>query len=306
MNNQKFAVIPPFLKKGDKIRIISPAGKIEPRYVYAAVGILESLGFTVEIAKNALSEYERFAGTDEQRAGDINEAIKDDTVKAIRCSRGGYGVIRIIDKNEKELRRSNPKWLIGYSDITALHALFSESGTASLHAQMCRAIAEDSESESVIAVTDLLYGKPHQIKTENPHTFNIKGSARGKVCGGNLAVIGGLRATPYDFDYQDAILFIEDIGETPYKVDRLIQNLKLSGVFSRIKALIVGQFTDCGCDDGQESIYRNIKEITAEYNIPVCFDFPVGHVGNNMPLIEGGEAELLITDQTVTLDFSLK
>ena len=284
-------------------RSVSPAGKIEKEVVFKAVETLTSLGYNVEIAENALSEYGRFSGTDEERCSDINDAIRDESVKAILCSRGGYGVARIIDKIDIDALQRTPKWIIGYSDITALHSLVQQNGILSIHAQMCKLTGELPETEPIRALFDLLKGEYKRVTCYKNHKFNRMGVAEGNLIGGNLAVISGLRATPYDFNYQNSILFIEDIGETPYKIDRIIQNLRLSGVLSEIKALIVGQFTDCGDQYSKEDIYSNISSIMSEYNIPICFDFPVGHVDYNMPMVEGCKARLLINDIDATLTF---
>lgn len=296
-------ITPEYLKPGDKIRIISPSGNIDPETIIKAKSLIELWGFEVEISENAFAVDGRFAGTDMQRAKDLNDAFKDPTVKAILCSRGGYGIVRLFGMIDEDLIKANPKWLLGYSDVTALHQLLLKNGISSVHCQMTSAITKNPDSDSVKKIKDLITGNHYLIKTENKSPLNIIGEANARLCGGNLAVISGLRGTDYDFDYQNKILFIEDIGETPYKIDRFVQNLRIGNIFSAISGLIIGQFTDCGGDNSKEIIYNNIYQVVKQYNIPVCFDFPIGHVDNNLPVIQGASVYFAVSENDIKLQF---
>jgi muramoyltetrapeptide carboxypeptidase len=295
---------PPFLQSNDEIRIVSPSGVIDPLYIDGAKRILESWGLHVTEGKFARNEYGRFAGTKEQRIADLQEALNDPNVKAILCSRGGYGLVQIIDKPDFTLFAKNPKWLIGFSDITILHNAITNLGIASIHGIMAKHLSELPEnSEQVQSLKNILFGKlPHY---EIPaHSMNRVGKTNGKLIGGNLSVLAGMIGTTFDLPYEGNILFIEDIAEKPYHIDRMMQNLRLSGALSKISGLIVGQFSDCDEDPlMKQSIAEIIFDAVKEYDYPVCFNFPAGHVDYNLPLIMGKIAELKITPTKTELIF---
>ncbi|MCD8165069.1 MAG: LD-carboxypeptidase [Bacteroides sp.] len=284
--------------------ILSPAGKIDKTFISGARKRLESWGLKVLIGKSAGRSAGRFAGTVKQRASDFQEALDSDRIKAIFCSRGGYGAVHLIERLDFTRFAKYPKWLIGYSDITLLHALFQKKGYVSLHAPMARHLTVEKEEDlSLRYLHNLLFGRlpSYQIPSSS---LNRSGKAKGILRGGNLAVLSGLRGTPYDFPAEDTILFIEDIGERPYQVERMMYNLKLGGVFDRISGLIIGQFTEYEEDRslGKE-LYRVLADLVKPYTFPVCFDFPVGHVTANYPLICGVETELVIRKKEVRLNF---
>ena len=181
-------VIPPKLEKGDKIRIISPSGKIDKNVILDAAKVIEKWGFEVEISENAFAEHGRYAGTDSQRATDIENAFKDKSVKAILCSRGGYGIVRLIGLIDENVIKSNPKWLLGYSDVTALHQILLKNGIASLHCQMARAISDNPESLPVVSILSVINGGKYSVELENTHKLNKTGHVTAEICGGNLAV----------------------------------------------------------------------------------------------------------------------
>ena len=265
------------------IRIISPSGVIDPVYIDGASSRLRSWGFVVTEGRHARDQWGRFAGRDEERLADIIEALQDETVDIILCSRGGYGLQRIIDRVP-----AITKPIIGFSDITALHQWSGICGQPSLHGIMCKHIAtlpEDSEPimtlRKVLAGDTLNYSLP-------AHPLNRPGEAYGVVVGGNLSVLYGLQATAFGLSklsYQFPILLIEDIGERHYHIDRMMRNLRMSGVLAHLSGLIVGQFTDCEEDTlMQQSVYETIYEAIADYDYPVCFNAPFGHVEHNLPL----------------------
>ena len=275
-------IYPSFLKANDKAVILSPSGKIESQWVEGLKAMLESYGLVVSVAEHAFCAKGRFAGTDNDRVQDLQKAINDAQVKAIFCSRGGYGLARIIDKIYFYALKSAAKWIVGFSDVTALHNALSRVGVASIHGIMAKHIT--LKAEGLDNLMTMLFGG--EVAYETPaHEFNKVGEAEGELIGGNLSVLYGLRGTPFDLDYKGKILFIEDLGERLYHIDRMMQNLRLGGVFEQISGLVVGQFTDIDEDDSfSGGVYGVIRDAVKDYNIPVCFNFPAGHVDNNQPL----------------------
>lgn len=281
------------MKTKRQIRIISPSGTVNPEYIEVASQRLRSWDYEVSEGKHARGEYGRFSGTDEERLADLLEALSDPKVDIVLCSRGGYGLQRIIDSaGLRSIEMPKSKQIVGFSDITALHQLCGLKGVSSLHGLMCKHIAslpEESEAlqlfRKALAGEELVYDLP-------AHPLNQIGEASGTLIGGNLSVLYGLQGTPYsinavlDAHPEGCILFIEDICEKHYHIDRMMQNLRMSGVLARIKGLVVGQFTDCEPDPLMkvESIYDSIREAVKEYSYPILFGFPAGHVDDNRPI----------------------
>ena len=295
---------PPFLKPNDQIRIISPSGSIDTVYIDGAIHVLTGWGYKVTEGVYARSEYGRFAGTPEQRAADLQQAFDDPDVKAILCSRGGYGIAQIIDKIDFTGFVKYPKWLVGFSDITILHNAILNTGICSIHGVMAKQLTElPVESEQVNGLRKILKGKlPAYTLPGERH--NRTGQATGKLIGGNLSVFMALRGSRFDMTYQDAILFIEDIGEKPYQIDRMIQNLRLSGILGQLSGLILGQFSDCDEDPlMMQSISGLILDAVKDYEYPVGFNFPAGHVDYNLPIILGANVTLRITKNSTELIF---
>ncbi len=288
------------------IRIVSPSGAIDPTLIENAKTTLCNWGFSVSEGQFARGKYGRFAGTKEERISDLQNAINDPEVNLILCSRGGYGLAQIIDKIDFSAFNNHPKLLLGLSDITILHSALAQHNIPSLHCIMAKQIAELSEdSQAKIYLREILTENKmpnYQLPT---HELNRVGQTEGILRGGNLSVLYGLRATPYDLPLdEETILFIEDIGENAYHIDRMIQNLRLSGVLKRLKGLIVGQFTNCPEDPSMSaSIYESIANAVSEYNYPVCFNFPAGHVDDNLPLMLGAPVSLNITSQSSELRY---
>lgn len=283
-------IYPDFLKQSDKVVILSPSGSIEAKWVEGLTNVLTSYGLDVGVAHHALCKKGRFAGTDKERITDLQEAINNEDVKAIFCSRGGYGLARIIDKIDFSPLMKNPKWVVGFSDITALHNALNGVGVASIHSIMAKHITLGADGlENLI---NMLFGKSVQLEA-TANEYNKQGVEEGELVGGNLSVLYGLRGTPFDLDYTGKILFIEDLSERLYHIDRMVQNLRLGGVFGKIKALVVGQFTDIDDDDSfSGGAYGVIAEAVKDYDIPVCFNFPAGHVDFNQPLMLGANYKL--------------
>ena len=295
---------PPFLKLNDMAVIVSPSGKVSPIYVHKAAEILKGWGLDVEISKNALSETGSFSGFVEQRLTDLQSAMDDPEVKLIFCSRGGYGAIHLLERlNFNEIRK-NPKWMIGFSDITALHALFQSNGIMSIHGPMAKHFSEEGESDlSVLYSKMALMGKPlnYDIPKQSSSLRRV-GKATGTLFGGNLSVLTSMLGSKFIKVPRNGILFLEDIAEKPYKVDRMIHHLKIAGVFNNLKGLVVGQFTEYEEDINMyASLYESIFSVVMEYSFPVCFDFPVGHTKTNLPMIMGGNATLTVGKESTTL-----
>jgi len=277
-----------------RIRIISPSGVIDPSYIDGAATRLRAWGYKVSVGAHAYDAWGRFAGTDENRLADIVEALNDPDVDAVLCSRGGYGLQRIIDRVPVLT-----KPVIGFSDITALHQAGAIHGCSTLHGIMCKHIATlPEDSEPIQALRRALAGETLSYRWDS-HPLNRSGDAQGPLIGGNLSVLYGLQGTPFqisDFKFQISnhqspitnqkpLLLIEDICERHYHIDRMMRNLRMSGVLARLGALIVGQFTDCEDDPlMQQTVYETIKEAVADYDYPLLFNAPVGHVEHNLPL----------------------
>ncbi len=296
-------IFPSPLTKGDKIAIISPASHILPDYVDGACNAITQMGFQPVVSNHCKGQCGGYSGTIEQRLADFLEALHNPEVKAILCSRGGYGVVHLLEYLSADDIAENAKWLIGFSDISALHAAMVASGVASIHASMAKHLTQFGvDDEATVALFNILQGKLPTYQTPS-HPFNKPGTATGTLTGGNMAVLCGLLDTEFDLLSRGDILFIEDVGEEVYKIERMLYNLRLSGVLPMIKGLIVGRFTDYRNPDGNgDSMEQMVKRMVEPYDIPVAFDFPVGHVDENMPLIEGAQVTLTVAD-TVTLQF---
>ncbi|MDR0370848.1 MAG: LD-carboxypeptidase [Prevotellaceae bacterium] len=288
---------PPSLKKGDCVCIISPSGAVYGRHVDGAKIRLESWGLNVAEGDNTRKKVGRYAGTLSERSHDLQFALDNPEIKAIFCSRGGYGLAQMIDKIDFSDFVRRPKWVIGFSDATVLHCAVTHQNTASLHAMMSKNMSEaDHDSQPLLLTKRILFGDTPEYNLPK-NDYNIAGKATGRIIGGNFTVFMGLRHTPFDLNFEHAILFIEDIGEEAYKIDRMMQNLRLSGALDQISGIIAGQFT--GYDSKEEKVESVISEIMKPYRIPVCFDFPSGHITDNYPLILGERAELCV-DSTGT------
>lgn len=285
------------------IRIVSPSGAIDGRYIDGAKQVLQKWGFNVSEGLHARDRYGRFAGTQADRIADLQAAINDADIDIILCSRGGYGLAQIIDKIDLKSLCRHPKLICGFSDITVLHSALGKLDLPSVHSIMAKHLTElPKDAEPKLQLQNILQGQKPTYEISS-HRLNRQGMAQGNLRGGNLSVLYGLRGTPYDFQPENTILFIEDIAEKPYHIDRMMQNLKFGGILQRISGLVVGQFSDCDEDPlMMRSIEEIISDAVSEYSYPVCFNFPAGHVAQNMPLIMNTEAELCVKN-SVTLSY---
>lgn len=283
-------IVPPYLRKGDTVGLVCPAGYMAESRVETCVNVLHNWGYRVKMGHTVGNQHHYFSGTDTERLDDLQSMIDDNDVKAILCARGGYGTSRIIDKLNWKKFRKHPKWIIGYSDVTVLNChLFSQLKTASMHAPMAGAFAEaNGEDEYVITLKNALAGENLVYKSP-VHSNNRYGNVNGILLGGNLSIMAHLIGTPSMPKLKGAILFLEDVGEYLYSIDRMLVQLERSGKFKEIAGLIIGGFTDLKdtiIPMGQ-NIYEIIQQRIKPYNFPVAFDFPVSHGRDNVALRVG-------------------
>lgn len=297
------AIQPPHLKKGDKIAITCPAKKL-PAPMTDAVSLLQSWGLEVVLGDTVTASYHQFAGDDAMRAADMQRFIDDDSVKAIIAARGGYGTIRMIDKVDFIRLQQNPKWLVGFSDITLLHShLLGNYNLQTIHGQMPVNIP-DASAHSLETLRKALFGG--ELKYEfKQNSRGRNGTATGMVTGGNLSLLIATLGSASDVDYDGKILFIEDVGEYLYSVDRMMHTLKRAGKLQNLAGLLVGGFTGIKDNDipfGQ-TVPEIVMNVVAEYNYPVCFGFPAGHIPDNCALVMGRAASISVSASTVSVIF---
>jgi len=302
--------IPSYLKSGDTIGITSPAGYITLEQIQPSVLQMQSWGFNIKIGETIGKRDFTYGGTDEERLADFQRMLDDSNIKAIMCARGGYGFVRIIDKLDFSKFKKNPKWIIGFSDITVLHChLAKQYHIASIHSKMCNsfpddwATAEPMQIETILSIKNALIGEEMGY-TSASSLNNRLGKVEGILVGGNLSIIETLAGSQSDLDTENKILFVEDTGEYLYSIDRMFWNLKRSGKLEKLKGLIVGGFKVKPDDVGEEfgkTIYDIVLEKVKEYNYPIAFDFPVGHQRNNFALRCGVKHILDITEHGTIL-----
>jgi len=303
-------VSPAFLKTGDIIGITSPAGYITTEEIRSAVQKMESWGYKIQIGETINKRDFTFGGTDEERIKDFQHMLDDPKIKAIMCARGGYGVVRIIDKLNWEKFKTKPKWIIGFSDATVFHSHLNKNfGIASIHSKMCNSfpddwsLAEPIQIETIESIQLALSGKKMRYSAV-PNPQNKMGTADGVLIGGNLKMLETLAGTKSDINTAGKILFVEDTGEYMYNVDRMFWNLKRTGKLSQLKGLIIGGFkikVDEDSDDFGRTLQDVILEKIKTYRYPVCFDFPVGHQRNNYALKCGVKHRLIVSGIEATL-----
>jgi len=294
---------PPYLKKGDKIAITCPAKKL-PNPMTDAVELLQSWGLEVVLGDTVDASFHQFAGDDDFRAADMQRFIDDDSIKAIIAARGGYGTVRMIDKVDFGRFAQNPKWLIGFSDITLLHThLFTNYGAQTIHGQMPVNIP-DASRHSIDTLRRALFGEELSYEFTT-HDANKPGEATGVIVGGNLSLLVASAGSVSDLDYAGKILFIEDVGEYLYSVDRMLRMLDRAGKLKKLAGLVVGGFTDIKDNDipfGQ-TVSQIVMDIVQGYSYPVCFDFPAGHIPDNNSLVLGREVGLQVDEKQARLWF---
>lgn len=297
-------IIPPHLKAGDKVAITCPAKKL-PHPLTDAVKLLQGWGLEVILGDTVTAGWNQFAGTDEERTADFQRFLDDESVKAIFAARGGYGTIRMIDALDFTPLNEHPKWIIGFSDITVLHSHIQQvCGMASIHGQMLLTIP-DGTKPSLQSLRNALFGDEILYDLQ-PHDLNRMGSGKGLLAGGNLALLCALTGSISEADFTGKILFLEDVGEYLYNIDRMMHTLKRAGKLEELEGLIVGGFTELKDNDipfGQTA-EEIIKDAVANYPFPVAFGFPAGHVADNHSLIFGTEAHLQVDKHAVKMTYT--
>ncbi|WP_437920950.1 S66 peptidase family protein [Sphingobacterium sp. LRF_L2] len=296
--------IPEFLKKGDKVAIVCPASYIKGN-IDTAIEILTEWGLQVVVGKSVHAQFHQFAGEDSLRAEDLQKALDAPDIKAIFAARGGYGTVRIIDEIDFSLFEKKPKWIIGFSDITVLHShIHNNFQIASIHGQMPKSF-EDSSADALTSLRNTLFGKPIDYTYKQDRFPNRSGYGEGNLIGGNLAILQSILASPSDGSYDDKILFIEDVGEAHYNLDRMLWTLKRAHKFNKLQGLIVGGFT--ALRDSDPAFGQRFEEIIFDkiraFDFPVCFDFPAGHIQNNHSLVLGRKVSLEVKNKETTLKY---
>lgn len=304
---------PHFLNPNDKIAIIAPSGRVFPEEIEEGLNLIKSWELIPVLGNNLFGDHYNgyhFSGTDEQRAADFQFALDNDEIKAIWCARGGYGAVKLIEKINWDNFLQNPKWIIGYSDITAIHNHLNDLGIETIHGITAKRLNTEYNDQTFLTLKKALFGE--KLNYEIPaHPFNQKGKVKGKLAGGNLSLVYSLNGSKSFIKGNDLILFIEDWNENWYHVDRMMMNLKRSDVLTKIKGLIVGSFTRMDVEDENpdfnssydETTYQVIQKIMDEFKIPVAYQFPAGHIGDNRALIFGSEVSLEVNENSVILTY---
>jgi muramoyltetrapeptide carboxypeptidase len=302
-------ITPPYLQPGDTIAIVAPARKVSKDELKAGIQSLESWGLKVITAPHLFGECNQYSGTDSERISDLQLMLDHPSVKAIFAARGGYGTLRIIDYLNFKSFRTNPKWIVGFSDVTVLHShIHTNFGIETLHASMPFTFPSDgSDCEALETLRKALFGE-ELLYSIPPSEFSVYGECKGILAGGNLSILYALNGSISDLDTAGKILFLEDLDEYLYHVDRMMLNLKRSGKLSGLAGLVVGGMTKM--NDNLVPFGKTAEEIisdaVAEYKYPVCFGFPAGHIEDNRALILGREVHLSVSSQGAKFNFVKK
>ncbi len=290
---QNPVTIPPYLKKGDTVGILATARKVDLAPLQNAVKLLESWGLHVVMGKTIGLSNNQLAGADWQRATDLQQMLDDPKIKLIWCGKGGYGTVRVIDRINFTKFKAKPKWVAGFSDATVLHSHINALNIATIHS-LVGISAGSASPEAIESFRKAIFGESLSY-TVPAHAFNKTGMVKGELTGGNLSVLYSIMGSASETDYKGKIIFIEDLDEYLYHIDRMMMNLKRNGYFDNVKGIIIGGMTKMRDNDipwGHNAL-EIIQDITKEYNIPICFNFPAGHIKDNRTLVMG---------KTITLD----
>ncbi|WP_178986206.1 S66 peptidase family protein [Winogradskyella helgolandensis] len=300
---------PPYLKAGDTVAIVAPSGILKSREgeVQQAVALLKRWGLHAVVGKHVFSKSNHFAGTDAERCEDLQSAMDDPTISAIWCARGGYGTVRILDKLDYTEFKKHPKWVVGYSDITALHNQVNNEGFQSLHAIMCVSLTKDLNDikESVETFKSAIFGNPENYTLKGSN-YNRVGETSGELVGGNLTMLHTMLGSKESLDTSGKILFIEEIGEYKYHIDRMLQSLKRAGYFENLNGLVVGDMSKMRKNTTLwgTSVEQLILDALEDYDFPITFNMPAGHEKDNRALVLGRKVELTVAKEQSTLKFS--
>lgn len=292
-------ITPKYLKKSDKIAVISPAGNTSASLIDQGIETLQSWGLQVDVMPHVYNKFHQFSGTDNERLNDFQQAINNKEYKAIICVRGGYGCTRIVDNIDFSSLLTYPKWLVGFSDITVFHAQLNNLGIESIHGAMVKTLSHGGES-----LKNALFGKLKNYEIP-PHPMQKIGKSEGELIGGNLSLLTNIIGTKCDINYHKKVLFIEDLNEQLYHLDRMMVQMKRCGKFENLSGLIVGNFSDM--KDCDTPFGKNAQEIILEhvenYNFPIIFGFPAGHTDENKALIFGRKITLNISEKGAKIKF---
>ena len=306
---QRPLVMPRPLQQGDTVAIISPSSATDSMTISKGCEALRAWGYVPVVGRNALNSDHGFAGTADERAADLQWALQDESVRAIVCSRGGDGAVQVLQRTPLRMFAEHPKWLMGFSDATALHSAQVAAGVMSIHSTMCEGLSMKNEVRDSVnqLLHDMLEGRMPCYWVA-AHPLNQPGEARGRLVGGNMSVFCGLAGSDYDFlnrAGEGLILFIEDTNEGMSKVDRMLHQLEIRGILGQLKGIIVGHFSKYKApESGFSDMYDMLHHYLQHYPIPVCYDFPVGHhSGLNLPMMEGCPVRLTVTADGTTLEF---
>ena len=308
LKSQCQVVMPQVLKAGDTIAVVSPSSAPDSMTVAKGCMALREWGYVPIVAPHALKEYHGFAGTADERAADMLWALRDSTVKAVISSRGGDGAVQVLQRIPLQEFANHPKWVIGFSDVTALHSAEVAAGVMSIHGSMCDGIAARGERDSVNAIMQRILQGQLPVYQVPAHPLNQQGEASGILVGGNLSVFCGLAGSDYDFLNRvddGLILFMEDMNESMSKVDRMLHLLEIRGILPKLKGMIVGHFSKYKSpENGFADMYEMLHEYLQHYHIPVCYDFPVGHHSRyNFPMVEGCRVHLSVGQSATRIEF---
>ncbi|AWH84568.1 LD-carboxypeptidase [Flavobacterium album] len=296
--------IPPYLKKGDTIGILATARKVDMAPLAAGIKLMESWGLHVVIGKTIGLDDNQLAGPDWQRATDLQQMMDNPAIKAIWCAKGGYGTVRLIERLDFTKFKKKPKWFIGFSDATVLHSHINNFDIATLHGMVAISVGR-ATPEAIESFRKALFGE--KLSYNIPaHPFNKPGKATGEIIGGNLSVLYSIIGSPSEADYKGKIIFIEDLDEYLYHIDRMMMNLKRNDYFKNVKGIIIGGMTKMRDNDipwGHDAL-DIIQDITKEYNIPICFNFPAGHIQDNRSLVMGKTITLEVTASGTKITFN--
>ena len=295
------------IQKGDTIGLLALACKVNFEILKPAIALMENIwGLKIVLGKSLTSEYHQFAGTDVMRANDCQMMLDNPEIKAIFSARGGYGSSRLLDSIDFTAFQKQPKWVIGFSDITAVHCHIHTLNIESLHATMPKIFLQEGGEQSLESLRKILFGEETNYKIE-PHKLNRLGVGEGQLIGGNLAILIHVIGSKSDINYEGKILFLEDVNEYLYNIDRMMIQLKRSGKLQNLAGLIVGSFSDCQDNDVPfgKSAYEIIEEAVADYDFPVCYGFPVGHEVDNWAMPHGRRLSLLVEEYRVSLKENL-
>ncbi|MDB4752173.1 LD-carboxypeptidase [Winogradskyella sp.] len=300
---------PPYLKVGDTVAIVAPSGILKSREgeIQQALALLKEWGLNAKLGDNVFNKADHFAGTDQERCEDFQNALDDSSISAIWCARGGYGTVRILDKLDYSKFRKEPKWIIGYSDITALHNQLHNEGVESIHALMCVSLTKDLSEilDSVETFKSAIFGNLTNYTLEGTE-YNREGEATGQLIGGNLTMLHTMLGSETSIDTSNKILFIEEIGEYKYHIDRMLQSLKRAGYFDNCKGIIVGDMSKLRKNTTLwgTSIEKLILDALSEYSFPIAFNMPAGHEKDNRALILGRTINLKVDKSGTRITFN--